>query len=59
MTVHYPYDGGWNETMKYTKSGSDQTISVTLSGYTVTFTKITPDAMRKVLSTDDYYDWVE
>lgn len=59
MVVHYPYGGGWNETMKYTKVGSDQAISVTLSGYTVTFTKITPDAMRKVLSTDDYYDWVE
>lgn len=57
MTVHYSYDTGWDEYIKYI-GNDNSTISVKIANnpYTTTFYKTSVDTVRNVLSSGDYQD---
>lgn len=57
MIVHYNYDTGWDEYIKYI-GNDNSTISVKIANnpYTTTFYKASVNTVRKVLSSGDYQD---
>lgn len=58
MVVSFPYNGGFEVSLRYTYADKDNTITVTAADGTATdFSLIGSAAVKRVLSSDDYFDW--
>ena len=58
MVVSFPYNGGFEVSLRYTYADKDNTITVTAAdGTTTDFSLIGSAAVKRVLSSDDYFDW--